>query len=156
MSWTTPQDIIDRWVGAGAPTDEALMQAIINDAEAVILAEYPKIQDRIDAETLALSTVIMVACRMAMRVLRNPEGLTYWQMNTGPFGQGKNYGSNGGTDIWMTPDEIKLLAPKRKGKAFEIDPAPYALPGVPVALLNGDGYIETPYLVLTTLMDEED
>ena len=51
--------------------------------------------------------------------------LTYWQQNTGPFGQGKNYGT-GNQDIWMTADEVKMLAPKRKGKAFEVNLAPYA------------------------------
>lgn len=126
MSWATPEDVQNRWVGSGAPIDTDLVQALINDAEAVILAEYPKIQDRIDAGSLPLGMVVMVACRMVTRVLRNPEGLTYWQQNTGPFGQGKNYGS-GNADIWMTADEEEMLAPKRKGKAFEVDLAPYAI-----------------------------
>lgn len=125
MSWATPEDVQNRWVGSGAPIDTDLIQALITDAEAVILAEYPKIQDRIDAELISLGTVVMVVCRMVTRMLRNPEGLTYWQQNTGPFGQGKNYGS-GNADIWMTADEVKLLAPKRKGKAFEVDLAPDA------------------------------
>lgn len=126
MSWATPQDVIDRWVGPGEPTDSDLVAALIDDAEAVILAEYPKIQERIDAATLAQATVVLVVCRMVSRVLRNPEGLSYIQQTTGPFGQGKNYGSNGGVDIWMTTDEIKLLSPIRKGKAFELNLAPYA------------------------------
>lgn len=129
MSWATPQDVIDRWVGPGAPTDADLVQALINDAEAVILAEFPKIQDRITANTLSQGTVVMVVCRMVSRVLRNPEGLSYLQQNTGPFGQGKNYGANAGVDIWLTGDEEELLAPKRKGKAFEVDLAPFATGG---------------------------
>lgn len=125
MTWATPQDITDRWVGGGTPTDTDLITALIADAESVILAEYPLIQDRIDANTLSQGTVVMVVARMVSRLLRNPEGLTYWQQNTGPFGQGKNYGT-GNQDIWMTADEVKLLAPKRKGKAFEVNLAPYA------------------------------
>lgn len=153
MSWVSPQDILDRWVGSGAPDDEDLTQALINDAESVVLAEYPRIQDRINDATLPLSTVVMVVSRMVMRVLRNPEGLSYSQMSTGPFSQGKNYGT-GNADIWMTSDEVKLLAPKRKGKAFELDLGANALPGVPVALMNGNGYIETPYLAYT--LESED
>jgi hypothetical protein len=141
MSWATPQHVVDRWVGTGAPTDIDLVQALINDAEAVILAEFPKIQDRIDAKTLPLNTVIMVVCRMASRMLRNPEGLTYWQQTTGPFGQARNYGSNG-ADIWMTTDERELLAPKRRGKAFQIDTAPYATNGGNWIWLSGDGINE--------------
>lgn len=123
--WTTHNDVLDRWVGGGVPTDHAQINHLINDAEAVILAEYPKIQDRIDAETLPLAVVVMVTSRMVTRVLRNPESLTYWQQNTGPFGQGKNYGSDN-ADIWLSSEEKELLAPKRKGKAFEIDLAPNA------------------------------
>jgi hypothetical protein len=120
MSWATPQDIIDRWVGNDVPTDLDLVQALINDAEAVILAEYPKIQDRIDDDELPLATVVMVESRMVMRLLRNPEGLTYWQQTTGPFGQARNFGT-GNSDIWLTENEISILAPKSRGKAFEVN-----------------------------------
>jgi hypothetical protein len=120
MSWTNPQDVLDRWVGAGAPNDEDLTQALINDAEAVILSEFPRIQERIDDGKLPMAVVIMVVCRMVGRVLRNPEGLTYWQQTTGPFGQARNYGS-AGQDIWLSADEKEMLAPKKTGKAFAID-----------------------------------
>lgn len=120
MSWATPQDIIDRWVGNDVPTDVDLMNALIADAESVILAEFPLIQTRIDDDELPLNTVIMVVSRMVTRLLRNPENLTYWQQQTGPFGQARNYGSGNG-DIWLTDNELSLLAPKRRGKAYEVD-----------------------------------
>lgn len=142
MSWTTFADVTDRWVGAGIPSDEALVDALISDAEAVILAEYPKIQDRIDAEKLPLGVVKMVVVRMVTRVLRNPEGLTYWQQTTGPFGQARNYGSTS-QDIWLSGEEKELLAPKKRGKAFEVNLAPNALPGSPVIMITGDGYHAT-------------
>lgn len=120
MSWTTFQDVIDRWVGPGVPDDSDLVAALITDAEAVILSAYPRIQERIDADTLPLSTVVLVVVRMVSRQLRNPEGLTYWQQTTGPFGQARNYGSNP-QDVWLTPDEKNLLSPRKKGKAFSVD-----------------------------------
>lgn len=119
MSWTSPQDILDRWVGSGIPNDEDLLQQLINDAEAVVLAEYPRIQERIDEASLPLNTVIMVIARMVTRMLRNPENLTYWQQQTGPFGQGRNFGDE--RDIWLTDKEKQLLAPKSRGKAFEVN-----------------------------------
>lgn len=125
MTWTSFADVTDRWVGAGAPTDSALVDALIADAEAVILSEFPAIQGRIDAGTLSLQVVQLVTVRMVTRVLRNPEGLTYWQQNTGPFGQARNYGTTD-QDIWLTADEEEMLAPKKRGKAFEVDLAPYA------------------------------
>jgi hypothetical protein len=142
MTWTNYKDVVDRWVGDDKPTDEDLITALILDAEAVILAEYPAIQGRIDANTLSVNTVIMVVCRMVSRLLRNPEGLTYWQQQTGPFGQARNYGSSG-ADIWMTAEEEELLAPKRRGKAFELNQAPNPTPGNLVVLINGNQYVET-------------
>jgi hypothetical protein len=125
MSWTTFQDITDRWVGPGVPDDAELVAALISDAEAVILSAYPRIQERIDADSLPLATVVMVVVRMVSRQLRNPEGLTYWQQTTGPFGQARNYGSNP-QDVWLTPEEKNLLSPRKKGKAFSVDLAPNA------------------------------
>ena len=124
MSWTTPQDILDRWVGGNAPTDTALLSALISDAEAVILSEFPLIQDRITAATLAEPVVVMVVSRMAARVLRTPDNVSYCQHQTGPFGQARNFGDS--VDIWLTAEEKELLAPKRGGKAFEVDLAPNA------------------------------
>jgi hypothetical protein len=120
MSWTLPQDILDRWVGANAPTDTDLLTALIADAEAIVLAEYPAIQTRIDADELSVDVVIMVVSRMVSRVLRNPDNVSYWQQTTGPFGQARNFGENA-VDIWLSGEEKQLLAPKRRGKSYEVD-----------------------------------
>lgn len=119
--WTTPTDVTDRWIGSGAPTDTEQLTQLIEDAETLILAEYPKIQDRIAAETLSVDVVRLVTVRIVTRILRNPEALTYWQQNTGPFGQGRSFGDK---DIWLTSDERNLLAPQGRGKAFSVDVAP--------------------------------
>lgn len=127
MSWTLYSDVTDRWVGNDPIIqNEELVTALIADAEAIILSEFPKIQDRIDADTLNVAVIKFVVSRQVSRVLRNPENLTYWQQNTGPFGSGKNYGSNGNTDIWLTSEEEELLSVKRGRKAFSIDTAPNA------------------------------
>lgn len=154
MTWATFENVTARWVGNGAPTDENLVGALIADAEAVILANFPAIQDRIDAGTLPEATVTMVVVRMVSRILRNPEGLSYWQQTTGPFGQARNYGSTS-QDIWLTTEELDLLAPKKRGKAFEIDLAPNALPGVSVPPYNGaTDSTFSPYIGLTDGEDD--
>lgn len=136
--WATFGDVTNRWVGQNAPTDEDIVNALILDAEAVILSEYPAIQDRIDAETLNLDVVTMVVCRMVSRVLRNPENLTYWQQQTGPYGQSRNFGTEG-SDIWLTEEEKEMLAPKKRGKAFEFDLAPNATSNSGVIIYNLEG-----------------
>ncbi len=117
--WTSFEDVIARWVGPGAPTDEDLVDALILDAEAIIKAEYPLIQTRIDDEELPLDLVKMVVVRMVSRVLRNPDSVSYWQQQTGPFGQARNFGDN--TDIWMTENEKTMLAPSKRGKAYQVN-----------------------------------
>lgn len=125
--WTSFDDVVARWVGSGAPTDEALVDALILDAEAIIKAEYPAIQTRIDTNALNLDVVKMVVVRMVTRVLRNPEAVSYWQQNTGPFGQARNFGDN--TDIWLSENEKNLLAPSNRNKAFEVNQGYDATPG---------------------------
>jgi hypothetical protein len=126
MSWATPQDIKDRWVGNDEPTDDNLLEALIADAESVIIAEFPRIQERIDDEELPLTVVVMVVSRMVSRLLRNPDNLTYWQQSTGPFGQARNFGNNN-ADIWLTDNELGLLSPSVKGKSYSVDVGPYKI-----------------------------
>lgn len=120
MSWADPQDIIDRWIGNDPPTDTDLLTALIADAESVIKSKYPSIQTRINAETIPLATVVMVVSRMVTRVYRNPDSVTYLQQTTGPFGQAKNFNSEA-MDIWLTDQEVSMLSPANRGKAFEVD-----------------------------------
>lgn len=120
--WATPADITDRWIGAGVPTDESLLGVLINDAEQVILAEFPAIQTRIDDDTLSEDLVVMVVSRMVTRVLRNPDNATYIQQSTGPFGQARNLGDQ--IDIFLTADERQLLQPLGRNKAFSFSSAP--------------------------------
>lgn len=141
MAWATFEDVRDRWAGPNQPDNQDLVTALIADAEAVILVEFPKIQDRIDADKLPLGIVKMVVVRMVSRMLRNPENLTYWQQNTGPFGQGRTFGSD--RDIWLTSEEEEMLAPNLKGKAFQVDLAPNATNGGNWIWLTGDGYGES-------------
>jgi len=155
MTWTTPQDIRERWIGDDKPENDELLRALISDAEAVILSSYPAIQDRITNATLSQAVVTMVTCRMVSRVLRNPENASYISQTTGPFTQARNLGQ---TDLWLTPDEEEMLAPKRQPGAYSVDLAPNAGYGLPnLILITGNGYVEgeprPPHLAI--IVDED-
>lgn len=127
MTWTTPADITSRWVGPGVPTDTDLVEALISDAEQIIIASYPRIQARIDDESLPIERVVFVVSQMVSRTLRNPEGLTSWQQATGPFSQSRTFNaSDNSLGIYLSDSEMKLLGPTISGKAFEINLAPNA------------------------------
>lgn len=117
--WATFADVVDRWVGPGAPTNQAQVATLIDDAEQVIRAEFPKIQDRIDSGALPLERVTMVVVQMVTRFLRNPEGLSNVQQTTGPFSQSRSFADRS-SGLMLTDSELKLLQPTR-GKAFEVD-----------------------------------
>lgn len=121
--WTTFDDVSSRWVGSTFPGDEMLVNALISDAEEIISAEFPRIQERINNESLSINTVKLVVSRMVSRLLRNPEGLSSYQQTTGPFSIGRNYGSSS-TDVWLSNEERALLSPSNSGKAFSVDLAP--------------------------------
>jgi hypothetical protein len=122
MSWADPQDVIDRWVGPGAPTDEDMIQRWIDDAETVLRYEVPDIEARLDEGTLTMDTVVFVVCRMVIRVLRNPRGVR--QEGVGPFNV--TYTGDKPGDLWLTDDERAMLEgqPRRRQTAFTIDPTP--------------------------------
>jgi hypothetical protein len=123
MAWTTSDDVLNRWVGDDKPTDTDLIDVLIEDAEAIILSNYPSIQDRIDSNSLPVNIVKLVVSRMVTRTLRNPENLTYLQQGVGSFSQAKNYGSTAPTTL--TNEDKELLNPNtQKGKAFSVNMAP--------------------------------
>lgn len=119
MDWATFADVVDRWVGPGAPTNQSQVEKLIEDAEQVILSEFPGIQERIDNESLPLERVTLVVVQIVTRFLRNPEGLSNVQQTTGPFSQSRSFAERA-SGLTLTDSEIKLLAPQR-GKAFEVD-----------------------------------
>jgi len=122
MSWADPQDVIDRWVGPGAPTDEELIQRWIDDAETVLKYEVPDVQERIDDGVLPVETVIFVVSRMVMRVLQNPRGVR--QEGVGPYNV--TYTGDRPGDLWLSDDERAMLEglPRRSQRAFTIDTTP--------------------------------
>ena len=143
MAWTSPNDVLARWIGPNPPTDLDQIRALITDAEAVIKSEFPKIQDRLNANTLDLDIVILVTTRIVIRVLKNPEGLSFTQFSSGPFSQGKNYGSQE-QGIFLQPDEEELLSPVVPGKAFSVDLAPDATAFQRFIRMNGNEYVANP------------
>lgn len=138
MSWTTPEDVTDAWIGEGAPTDDESIQNWIDRAERMIRRTVKDLQERIDAEadlepakTDLLDTARDVTVAMVIRVFRNPEGTR--QVNstttTGPFSdtRSQTFGGEvpGGLD--MTDKELGALQGASEG-AFSIDLIPVTSP----------------------------
>ena len=125
MSWATPEDVIDRWVGPGTPADEDLIQKWLDDASVIIRAEVPDIDERLDDPDTPpdMATVVFVQTRMVMRCLQNPRGVR--QEGVGPYNT--TYAGDRPGTPWLTTEELALLLgePARgRQRAFTVDTTP--------------------------------
>ena len=127
MSWTTPADVIDAWIGDDVPADPAKLQLWIDQAERLIRFYVPGIQARIDEpEADLLDNVISVVVAMVSRKFRNPEGIRQASITTGPFSEQRTYGGDEPGSLLILPDELALISGDTQGgqRAFVVDTLP--------------------------------
>ena len=79
MAWTVAADVIDSWIGDGAPTDPDLVEVWIGRVERMIRRNVPDLQARLDLEADTTSTELLdvtrdVVVAVVTRIFRNPEG----------------------------------------------------------------------------------
>jgi hypothetical protein len=77
-------DIKARWRPLTAE-EEAVAQAYLDDAWAVVLSQVPGIEARITAGSLSLDLVVKVVAAMVLRIMRNPDGIRQWQIDDASF-----------------------------------------------------------------------
>lgn len=128
MSWVTPNDVIDSWVGENQPTDTSRLQIWIDRAERHVRRRVPDLQARIDAEadlvpeeTELLDTARDVVIEMVTEVFRNPDGKRSVQSTEGPFSDNVTFGGENPGKLVLTPSQASLLAATPDGEAFTFD-----------------------------------
>ena len=138
MSWTTPTDVTDAWIGEGVPDDDLQIQIWIDKAEREIRFRVPDLQARLDAEaelippvTDLLDTAIDVVVAMVTRVFRNPEGIRQSNVTTGPITESSTFGGDVPGGLGLTDDESAKLQGVRVRGAFTINLIPATSPFSP-------------------------
>lgn len=130
MSWTTPADVTNGWLGKNAPTDEEKIQEWIDRAERLVRRNVPDLQLRIDIEseldppsTELLDTARDVVVEMVTEVFRNPDGHRTVQTTTGPFTDSTTYAGDTPGRLVFTDAHANALAMPgdRPGDAFSFD-----------------------------------
>lgn len=135
MSWTTPDDVVDSWIGPDAPTDDVLVQKWIDRAEREVRYRVGDLQARVDAEqelippsSDLLDRARDVVVAMVTRVFRNPDGTRTVNQSsgTGPFSESvsRTYGGDTPGGLSMTDDEFAKLRGLESSGAFSIDLLP--------------------------------
>lgn len=138
-SWTQPADVINAWIGEGAPDDVAKVQTWIDKAEREIRHLVKDIQVRIDAEagedpprTDLLETAKDVVVAMVTRKFDNPRNVRQRNITTGPYTGSETMGGDVPGDFTPTDGELeKLRGVAESGGAFTIDMIPSTSPFSP-------------------------
>ena len=139
MSWTSPTDVTDAWIGDDAPSDVDLLTIWLSKAEREVRHRVPDLQARIDAEaalvppvTDLLDTAKDVVVAMVTRIFRNPTGTRQKNatVTTGPFSEttSETVGGNNPGVLEPTSDELAKLQGLRTAGAFSISMIPVTSP----------------------------
>lgn len=139
MSWTTPDDVIDAWIGDDAPDDVMKIRLWLDKAERELRRRVPDLQARIDAEaglvppvTELLETAKDVAVAMVIRIFRNPTGARQRSgtTTTGPFAEttSETVGGNNPGVLEPTSDELSKLLGVSVSGAFTVSMIPVTSP----------------------------
>jgi hypothetical protein len=122
MSWTSPQDITDRFIGDDVEIDADIIQTLIDDVEALILKEYPAIQNRIDSNALPIRIVQQVVSRVVIAYIKS-EGSPFFQQtqSIGGYSRSVSLSPNARTTIKLTAEDIKDLAPSGSSQVLQVD-----------------------------------
>jgi len=132
-NWTTADQVVAAWIGDDAPTDLVKIDTWIGKAERLLRSKVPdltgRVYDGLVAEPDLLSNVMDVVVSMVQRVFRNPEGVRTRQESTGPFGGSVTYGGDQPGALWVTDEELAMLALAGSSRgAFSIDMIPSTSP----------------------------
>lgn len=120
--FATVEDVKSRWLTGAVPATDGQLLTLIEDAEDIILGEFPNV-----AVDVPEGRVVRVVARMVMRVLRNPEGHRTVAEATGPFSGSTTFGGENPGELYLTDDDRRDLGGKRSsGRAFTVSTIPGA------------------------------
>lgn len=131
MPWTTPDEVLQRWLGPGPfPVKDEQLAVLIGDAEDTILREFPDVDARITATTLSVKTVQKVVSRMVIRQLRNPEGRRQTNRVSGPYTDSVTYAGDDLGEMTLTDVDRRELAARAAGdrRVFSVYPVSRTVP----------------------------
>lgn len=124
MAWTEVEDVLDRWVGDDAPTNDILVYTLITDAELLITTRMPDITDRIADDDTLVDRIRFVVSAMVRRAILNPGGVTSESIALGDANRSRSYADD--DPFCPTSEEWAMLAARGTTvqRAFTINPAP--------------------------------
>lgn len=140
-TWATPYDVRSRWIGSDTLPDNGVIQTWLDDAETLIVAEYPDLPARIADDTTGalLTNVRYVEIQLVSQALKNPDGVRQKSQTAGVFTNSTTYGSETITQAMALTPAHRVLLSGRAKRAFGLDMTVEAPPPNPLegAVING-------------------
>ena len=133
MAWTSAAEVVEAWIGDGAPSDTAKVDTWIDKAERLLRSKAPTLQARLAADPVTepdlLGNVKDVVTEMVQEVFRNPERIRQRQEGTGPFTGSVTYGGDHPGALQVTDSQLALISPAGSNRgAFTVDTIPVTSP----------------------------
>ena len=127
LLWSAPDDVRSRWVSDSPLTvDDAALNVLLEDAEDLVLSEFPDISERIPSPIPVLRVKRVIA-RVVIRHLKNPDGVRVQMETAGPFSDQRTFSGDSPGALYLTDQDRSDLSPSvAPGKAFQIDMTPKA------------------------------
>lgn len=124
MAWATVNDVRARWLDGDLPYTDGQVQSLVDDAEDIISAEFPNLDQRIASNEVSLVRVVRVVSRMVARVLKNPDGVRQRQETRGSFTGSVTYGGDNPGELYLSDDDRRDLGGRAgRARAFSFHPA---------------------------------
>lgn len=141
MTVATPDDVEKRWSSPKPFPDAETVQAHLDDAETICLAEFPDLLERIAADPSGQleKNLVYVECQLALQVLTNPEQLRQTSQTSGPFTTSVTYGTETLSGrMGLSPQQRQLLGgDKARAYTIGISPEPrYRTELLPSQIIN--------------------
>lgn len=122
--WTDLRDVRDDSLGADEDFSDQQVTRLIDRAERMILRDFPTTEKRIADGDLSVDTVSDVVSAMAIRVLRNPEGIRTIQDSSGPHSGSTTFAGDNPGQLYLTDEDKRALNPGASSgrRAFSVMP----------------------------------
>lgn len=120
LTWTKPDNVTGRWVGGTIPATTEQITTLLEDAEDLILREFPGLKVGDGQSEVPLKRVQRVAARVVIRHLRNPDGIRSASEGAGPFQRTTTFGGDEPGALYLTDEDLRDLG-RVPGGAFTID-----------------------------------
>lgn len=116
--WATAEDVRRRWLSGPLSVDDEQIEFLLEDIEDFLTGEFSDLDERLQDGRLTEVRLKRVIARIAIRVLRNPDGYRQVTSGTGPFTGSATYGGDQPGEIYVTDEDRKDLVGRGKGRAI--------------------------------------